>query len=73
MWRNTDQRMELKPKMAPKLGLHIPHKSKSTSNEHVKECQCEISENILRKWTKFGILIYGPVFYTSLKVAQIGM
>ena len=50
MWRNTDQRLELKfilgPKMAPKLGLHIPHKSKSTSNEHVKECQCEISENI---------------------------
>ena len=37
---------------------HIRHTSKSTCNEHVKQYQCEASENILRKWPNTRISTY---------------
>ena len=33
----------------------IPHTSKTTCNEHVKQYWCETSENFLRKWPKTRI------------------
>ena len=59
--------------------------SKSTCNEHVKQCWSETSENVLRKWPKtrfftyFGVLNgpkigpLGPMFHTPLKVLAMSM
>ena len=64
---------------------HIPHTSKSSCNEHVKQYWCETSENFLRKWPKSRILTYfgiqngpkigpfGPILYISLKVAPMSI
>ena len=35
---------------------HIPHTTKSTCNELVKQCWCETSEKFLRKWPKSRIM-----------------
>ena len=61
---------------------HMSRTPESTCIEHVKQYWCEISENILRKWPKFRILIFfvvqigpkiGPTYFTSLKVAPMNI
>ena len=64
---------------------HIPYTTESTCNEHVKQYECEISENFLRKWSDSRLLTYfgvhngpkigplRPILYTPLKIAPMSI